>query len=127
LPEGELDQQRSLVEKFLAALRAGDSLKLVELLDPEFAVHADATAAPGAVPAGIRGAEAWANQAVRAAQGARLARPAMVDGSVGLIVAPRGRLFRVLQFTFANGRIAGMEVIGDPELLRTIEVGVLSR
>jgi RNA polymerase sigma factor (sigma-70 family) len=127
LPEIEFEQQRSLVEKFLAALRAGDSLKLVELLDPEFAVHADAEAAPGAVPTGIRGAEAWAKQAIRAARGARMALPAMVEGSVGLIVAPKGRLFRVLQFTFANGRIAGMEVIGDPQRLRTIEVGALSR
>jgi RNA polymerase sigma-70 factor (ECF subfamily) len=49
----------------------------------------------------------------------------MVEGSVGLIVAPRGRLFRVLRFTFANGRIAAMEVIGDPERLKAIEVGVL--
>jgi hypothetical protein len=31
----------------------------------------------------------------------------------------------VLRFTFANGRIAAMEVIGDPERLRAIEVGVL--
>ena len=49
----------------------------------------------------------------------------MVEGSVGIIVAPRGRLFRVLEFTFANGRIASMEVVGDPERLRSIEVSTL--
>ena len=52
-------------------------------------------------------------------------RPAMVEGSVGIIVAPRGRLFRVLEFTFANGRIASMEVVGDPERSRSIEVSTL--
>jgi hypothetical protein len=31
----------------------------------------------------------------------------------------------VLRFTFANGRIAAMEVIGDLEQLRALEVGVL--
>ena len=124
LPEGELAQQRSLVEKFLTALRLGDATKLLEVLDPAFAVHADATAAPGGVPTEIHGAEAWAKQAIQAARGARFARPAIVDGSVGLIVAPRGRLFRVLQFTFANGRIAAMEVIGNPERLKAIELGV---
>jgi hypothetical protein len=113
------------VEKFLAALHLGDSLKLMEVLDPSFAVHADATAAPGAGSAEIHGAEAWAKQAVRAARGARIARVAMVEGSIGLIVAPRGRLFRVLRFTFANGLIAAMEVIGDHERLGSIEVGVL--
>jgi RNA polymerase sigma-70 factor (ECF subfamily) len=128
LPESEVTRQRSLVEKFLTALRLGDAMKLLEVLDPAFAVHADATAARGvAVPTGIRGAEAWAKEAIKAARGARFARTAMVEGSVGLIVAPRGRLFRVLQFTFANGRIAAMEVIGNPERLQAIEVGELGR
>jgi RNA polymerase sigma factor (sigma-70 family) len=125
LPEDEVAQQQSLVEKFLAALRLGDATKLLEVLDPAFAVHADAAAAPAGVPTDIRGAEAWAKQAIQAARGARLARPAMVEGSVGLIVAPRGRLFRVLRFTFANGLITAMEVIGNPERLSAIEVGVL--
>jgi RNA polymerase sigma factor (sigma-70 family) len=125
LPEGELAQQRSVVEKFLAALQSGDAVKLMELLDPGFAAHADAAAAPGARGADVRGAEAWAKQAVRAARGAHFARVAMVDGSIGLIVAPRGQLFRVLRFTFANGLIASMEVIGDQERLASIEVGVL--
>lgn len=125
LPEDEVAQQQSLVEKFLAALRLGDATKLLEVLDPAFAVHADAAAAAAGVPTDIRGAEAWAKRAIQAARGARLARPAMVEGSVGLIVAPRGRLFRVLRFTFANGRITAMEVIGNPERLIAIEVGVL--
>jgi RNA polymerase sigma-70 factor (ECF subfamily) len=125
LPESELAQQRSLVEKFLAALHLGDPLKLMEVLDPAFVVHADATAAPGAVPTETLGAEAWAKRAVRAARGAHLARVAMVEGSIGLIVAPRGRLFRVLRFTFANGLIASMEVIGDQERLESIAVGAL--
>jgi RNA polymerase sigma factor (sigma-70 family) len=124
LPESELTQQRSLVENFLAALRSGDATKLIELLDPAFAVD-DAELPPGVVPTDIRGAEAWAKQAIQAARGARFARPAMVEGSVGLIVAPRGRLFRALRFTFANGRIAAMEVIGDPEQLRNIEISVV--
>jgi RNA polymerase sigma factor (sigma-70 family) len=126
LAEEELGQRRSLVERFLAGLRLGDPRKLLEVLDPAFVVQADATAAPRGVPLEIEGAEVWAKRAVEAARGARLARLAMVDGSVGLIVAPRGRLFRVLRFTFANGLIAGMEVIGDPQQLRAIEVGSLS-
>jgi RNA polymerase sigma factor (sigma-70 family) len=125
LAEDELDQRRSLIDQFLSALRQGDPKKLLEVLDPGFVVRADATAAPGGVSADVVGAEAWAKRAVEAAHGARLARVAMVEGSVGLIVAPRGRLFRVLQFTFENGRIAGMEVIGDAERLRAIEVGPL--
>jgi RNA polymerase sigma-70 factor (ECF subfamily) len=125
LDDSELAQQQSLVERFLAGLRLGDPKKLLDVLDPAFVVHADAAAAPGVTPWELAGAEAWAERAVKAARGARLARLAIIEGAVGLIVAPRGRLFRVLRFRFANGRIAGMEVIGDPERLRMIEVGVL--
>ena len=125
VPQPELEQQRSLIDNFLAALRLGDPTKLVDLLDPAFSVHADATSAPRGLPP-VHGAEAWAEAAIREAHGARLARIAMVEGSVGIIVAPRGRLFRVLEFTFANGRIASMEVIGDPERLRSIAVSTLS-
>ena len=125
VPRTELSQQRALIENFLDALRQGDPTKLMDLLDPSFSVHADATAAPQGIPTDIHGTEAWATAAIREAHGARLARLAMVDGTVGIIVAPRGRLFRVLQFTFADGRIAGMEVIGDPERLRSIEISSL--
>src|SRR5579872_4068161 len=123
LDDRTLSQQRSLVERFLAAMRLGDPAKLLEVLDPAFAIAADATSAPpGGVPTDIQGAEAWAKKAIEAARGARLARLAMVDGSMGLIVAPRGRLFRVLRFTFTEGGIAGLEVIGDPQRLQTIEI-----
>ncbi|HZZ39173.1 MAG TPA: sigma-70 family RNA polymerase sigma factor [Acidobacteriaceae bacterium] len=123
VPEGQIAQQRSLVEGFLAALRAGDAEKLVTLMTPEFAARADAAAAPRGLPE-VYGAEGWAREAIRTANGARLARVALVDGAVGLVVAPRGRLFRVLRFTFADGRIAGLEVIGDREQLRRTEVAV---
>jgi RNA polymerase sigma factor (sigma-70 family) len=126
LPDRDLALQRDLAEKFLTALRLGDPLKLMEVLDPAFAVQADAVAAPRGVPTGIHDAESWAKQAVQSARGARLARLAVVEGSVGLIVAPRGRLVRVLRFTYANDRVAGMEVIGDPERLRTIEIAELT-
>ena len=102
LPDRDSSQQRHLAERFLAALRLGDPAKLMEVLDPAFSVRADAVAAPRGVPSDIHGVESWAKQAVQSARGARLARLAMVEGSVGLIVAPRGRLFRVLRFTYAQ-------------------------
>jgi RNA polymerase sigma-70 factor (ECF subfamily) len=47
------------------------------------------------------------------------------DGTVGVIVAPRGRLFRALRFGFKDGRIAQVHVVADPERLRQLELGVL--
>lgn len=126
LDDHELSQQRSLVEKFLAALRLGDPSRIVALLDPAFAANVDQAAMPpGETLSEIHGAEAWAKKAVEGARGARLARVAMVDGSIGIIVAPRGHLFRILRFTFVGDHIAGLEIIGDPERLQSIEIGAL--
>jgi RNA polymerase sigma-70 factor (ECF subfamily) len=49
----------------------------------------------------------------------------MVNGAVGVVVAPRGRLFRVLRFTFAQGKIVEVDVIGDPTRLRQLELAVI--
>ncbi len=120
-----IGRQRRVVDAFLAALRAGDVPSLVSLLDPEFTVRADAVAAVG-VPKDIHGAENWARQAVQTARGAKFASPALIDGGVGLVIAPRGRLFRVLRLTIDGDRIAAMEVIGDPERLQQLDLAVLS-
>jgi RNA polymerase sigma factor (sigma-70 family) len=119
-----VSQQRKVVEAFLTAVRGGDVQGLVALLDPEFAVRADETAAPG-MAGEIHGAENFAKYAVQTARGAKVARLALVDGAVGVVIAPRGRLARVLRFTFAGGRIAALEVMGDPERLRALQLGVL--
>ena len=119
-----LADQRRLVEAFLAALRSADFEGLVAVLGPEFVIRADATASP---PKGseVHGAETWAKQAVAWARGAKAARPVFVDGRVGVALAPRGRLSRVLLFAFADGRIANAEVVADPQRLHQLDLSVL--
>jgi RNA polymerase sigma-70 factor (ECF subfamily) len=50
---------------------------------------------------------------------------ALIDRSVGLIHAPRGKLSRALTFTFTNAKITRVEVIGDPARLRELDIAVL--
>lgn len=121
----ELTTQRKIIDAFLAALRAGDFNALVAVLDPDVIIRTDSVAQPVETMREIRGAENWARGAITAARGARAARPALIDGSVGLIIAPRGHLFRALRFTLAHGKIAQVEVIGDPERLRQLNLAVL--
>jgi RNA polymerase sigma-70 factor (ECF subfamily) len=127
VPAAELDRQREIVDAFLAALRAADFDALVAVLDPEVVVRVDPSAVPAGAPSEVRGAQTWAKGAIAFARLARFNRPALVDGAVGVIVAPRGRLFRVLRFTFEDGRIAQVDVVADPERLRQVELGVLER
>jgi RNA polymerase sigma factor (sigma-70 family) len=121
-----LASQRKVVDAFLAALRARDFHALVAVLDPNVVITADAAAQPVKAKREIRGAENWAKGAIAAARGARAAQPALIDGAVGLVIAPQGRLFRALRFTLAEGKIAAVEVIGDPERLRHLDLAILA-
>jgi RNA polymerase sigma-70 factor (ECF subfamily) len=56
--------------------------------------------------------------------GARAARAALVDGAVGVVVAPRGRLLMVLRFTIAQGKIVEIDTVADPERLRQFDLAV---
>jgi RNA polymerase sigma factor (sigma-70 family) len=124
-PVGDLSRQRELIEAFITALRKADIEALVALLDPDVTVRADAAAlAPGTIP-DVHGAREWAKQAIAFGRGAVFARPALVDGSVGIVVAPRGRLSRVLLFTFAGEKISGIEVIADPARLKQFDLAVV--
>jgi RNA polymerase sigma-70 factor (ECF subfamily) len=56
---------------------------------------------------------------------AQLTRPALVDGAIGVVVAPRGKLVRALRFTIANAKITEIEVIGDPARLGELDVSIV--
>jgi RNA polymerase sigma-70 factor (ECF subfamily) len=123
-PDPALVRQREVVDAFLAALRGGDFEGLLAVLDPDLVVRADVPAPSGA-PAEIRGAAVWAKQAIAFGQLARLARLALVNGAVGIVMAPRGRLFRVVRLTIANGKITQIEVIGDRAKLGTLDLSIV--
>jgi RNA polymerase sigma-70 factor (ECF subfamily) len=56
---------------------------------------------------------------------ARFVQPALINGSVGVILAPRGKLSRVLMFTFKNDKVTQLDVIGDLARLRELDIAVL--
>jgi RNA polymerase sigma-70 factor (ECF subfamily) len=118
-----LGRQQAVVERFLAAMRAGDVEALIAVLDPGFV----ATGAGAGVErgGGFQDARTWAARAIENARGARAARLALVDGSVGLVVAPRGKLFRALLFQFTGDRVASVDVIGDPDRLAALQIALL--
>ena len=125
-------RQREVVEAFLRAARAGDLEGLLAVLDPDAVIRIDGAAriAGGAAdaantPRELRGASTWAKQFIAMSRGLRFVQPALIDGSVGLILAPGGKLSRVLAFTFTNAKIARLEVIGDPAHLRELSIAVL--
>src|SRR5438128_8229394 len=101
-PEPDVARQRQLVDAFLAASRAGDFDALVAVLDPEVVFRVDTGPADRRAWLPVRGAAAVARQVLsRGAPFAPLARPALVNGAAGAVVAPRGRVFAATGFTGA--------------------------
>jgi RNA polymerase sigma-70 factor (ECF subfamily) len=121
-PESDLASQRHVVETFIAALRRGDVEGLIAVLDPK--VVGRAVDDTGNVRE-VRGARTWASGAVAFARLASHMAPALIDGSVGLVMAPKGRLLRALRFTFEADRIASAEVITDRARLDALEITVV--
>ena len=123
-PETELASQRHIVETFIAALRRGDVEGLIAVLDPD--VIGRAVDNTGNVRE-VRGARTWASGAVAFAQlaSSMAPAPALIDGSVGIVMAPKGRLVRVLRFTFKDGRIASAEVIVDRARLDALDIAAI--
>jgi RNA polymerase sigma factor (sigma-70 family) len=122
-PDPDLVRQREVVEAFISALRAGDFEGLLAVLDPDLVVRADMAA--GAPATEIRGAAAWAKGAVTYGHMARLTQPALVNGAIGVVVAPQGRLVRALRFTVVDGKITEIEVIGNPARLGELDVSIV--
>ena len=125
VPEVDLVRQRELVDVFLAAACQGDFDGLVAVLDPDVALYADANAGPPGAPRELHGATVVASSAATFSARARFSQVALVNGSVGLVVAPRGHLFLVLGYEFGDDRITGIDVIADPDRLRHLDLAVL--
>jgi RNA polymerase sigma factor (sigma-70 family) len=122
----DLARQRAVVDAFFRAAREGDFDTLVALLDPDVVLRSDFGAKRPAVSRVIRGAAAVARQAVMSAIPAAHLRPALVNGSAGVVITVHGRPFAVMGFTVAAGKIVEIDAIADAERVRRIAGPVLS-
>ena len=128
VPNTSLMEQRRVVDAFLDALRRGDFEGLVTILDPDVVVRIDAAAARPGAPTEIRGARNWAQGAIAFSQHLPgTVQPMLVNGEVGLVWTPGGHVFRVLRCSFANGKIATVDVIADPARLGELDLTVLDQ
>lgn len=122
-PPTEDAGHRRVVEAFLAASKSGDLGGLVAVLAPDVALRGDAAAIKLGGGAEVYGAELVAQ---RFAGKARAARPGLINGELGVIVDPHGRLLLVLALTIVGNRITEIEALADPVTLRELELTPLS-
>lgn len=116
-------RQREIVGAFLTAAKGGDLQGLLAALDPNVIFRSDATAKKLGGPAELRGAAAVAEIFKGRAQAAR---PALIDGDLGIVVAPGGRQLLLLQLTFGANGITAIEAIADPASMAEADLEELS-
>jgi RNA polymerase sigma-70 factor (ECF subfamily) len=116
--DADLDRQRELVDAFLSAAREGDFDALLAVLDPDVTFRHDAGG--GARSQGpLYGAESVARNALeRGRPFLRLARPAIVNGGAGLVIASGDHVIGVAGITVAGDRIAAIDLVTDRAKLR---------
>jgi RNA polymerase sigma factor (sigma-70 family) len=124
-PDANVDEQREVVEAFVAASREGDFSRLLEVLDPDVVLRADF--GPGAATPfrEVRGAEAVARQAQFYERIGLDMRPVLVNGVVGFLSMRDGERFSVGGFTVRGGRIVALDILADPARLSQLDLTAL--
>ncbi len=114
------EQQRAVVDAFFAAARKAQFATLLQILDPDVVMRADAVAARMGADGSVTGADAVARWINGRAAGAV---PATVGGEPGAAWAVHGKVRVAFGFTIGgDGRITAINLIGDPDGLTGLEI-----
>jgi RNA polymerase sigma factor (sigma-70 family) len=119
----DVAHQRAVVDAFLAASRGGDFSALLDVLDPDIVVRADAAATAMGADAEVHGADAVARTFAGRAQGAA---PALIDGDAGLVWAVRGVAKVVFDLTIEDNRIVEIAMIADTTEIERLQLEMVS-
>jgi len=119
---GDLGRQWTIVNAFLAASREGDFEGLLAILDPDIVLRADAGEGPFGPSVLVRGAREAIAHAQRFAPLGRFARPVLVNGAPGFLVARDGEALALLAVTVHDDRITEIDVLADPVRLRELDL-----
>ena len=125
--DADLREQRRVVDAFLAAAQDGDFEGLLGVLDPAIVLRADGGAVKG-MSRLVRGAQAVASQAATFSKSGLSNQVVLVNGNVGVLSRrPDGRVFSVLGFTIAGGKIVQIDILADADRLSRLDLSALDR
>ena len=123
--ERDLRQQRRVIDAFFAAAQKGDVEGLVAVLDPDIVLRADGGAMAG-LSRVVRGASAVASQAATFTRSGLSSQLVLVNGDLGFVSRrPDGRLFSVMGFTIAGGKVVEIDILADPERLGRVDLSAI--
>ncbi|MFD4376898.1 sigma factor-like helix-turn-helix DNA-binding protein [Streptomyces sp. NPDC058486] len=116
LDGGDSRRQRALVDAFLSAARARDAVALTALLDPEAIAYTERGPVHGAA------AVALAAAAALSARPGDVLRPALVEGTVGVVAFAAGSPVAAVAFGFRRDRIVSLDITTAAEHLSALDL-----
>lgn len=120
-----IERQRRVVGAFFAASRDGDFAALLKVLNPDATLHVDLVTTSGD-PAVTAGAAAIAKRALLgAAARGRSSELMLIDGGIGIVVAPFGQVRLVMMFRLVDERISRIDVMTDPKRIAALRLTLL--
>ncbi|GLY87543.1 sigma-70 family RNA polymerase sigma factor [Actinoallomurus iriomotensis] len=128
-PDPDPVAQRRVVDAFLTAARGGDLGGLLAILDPGVVLRADGgKTSPGGMEV-LRGVNEVAGRlgAFQRMATASASRPALVNGTAGLVNTIAGELISIMSFTVAGERIIAIDILSDPDRLARLDPGGAGR
>jgi len=121
----DLRQQRRVIDAFMAAASKGDFEGLVAVLDPDIVLRADGGALT-ALSRVVRGASAVAAQAATFSKSGLSNQLVLVNGNLGVVSRrPDGRVFSVVGFTIAGGKVVEIDILADPDRLSRLDLSAV--
>ena len=123
-PDRGLARQRRVIDAFFAASRDGDFDALLGVLDPDVELRIDGGVLRAEASLVLQGADAVATHTATYSKLYPFVRPVLVNSAAGAVVAPAGRVFSVMAFTVANGKIAQIDVLLDPQRLEQLDLSI---
>jgi len=112
-PEPDLARQRAVVDAYFAAAREGELDALVAVLDPDVVARSHGRA--GVFE--LRGAEKVARAAMGTRRFAPFVRPALINGTAGVVAFDGDTPFAILAFTVVGDRAITIDIFNDRELV----------
>ena len=121
----DLRQQRRVIDAFMAAASKGDFEGLVAVLDPDIVLRADGGALT-ALSRVVRGASDVAAQAATFSKSGLSNQLVLVNGNLGVVSRrPDGRVFSVVGFTIAGGKVVEIDILADPDRLSRLDLSAV--
>jgi RNA polymerase sigma factor (sigma-70 family) len=123
--EHDVRQQRRVIDAFMAAAQEGDFERLIAVLDPDIVLRADGGSLAG-LSRLVRGAGAVAAQAETFSKSGLTNQLVLVNGQLGFVARRAdGRVFAVLGFTIAGGKVVEIDILADPARLSRLDLSAI--